>query len=49
MGGFQRAFQAPGGKQRLSFVNEQSTLARTLDDRIVSARHEGRSSQGVVE
>jgi hypothetical protein len=49
MGGVQRAIQAPSGERRLSFVGEQSTLARTLDDRIISARHERPSSQGVVE
>jgi hypothetical protein len=49
-GGFQRAFQAHSGEQQLRFVGEESTLARTSDGRnIISARHEGRSSQGVVE
>jgi len=48
--GFQRAFQAHRGEQQLTVVGEQSTLVRTSDDRsIISARHEGRSSQGVVE
>jgi hypothetical protein len=49
MGGFQCAFQALSREQQLSFVNEHSTLARTLDGSIISARREGRSSQGVVE